>query len=74
VLGHEDCQVVNSRSTGRDSKTPTAKTVQMIMWNGQLPLTGGLQKLTTSNGVSKEKLLQTECPTDAQRTVSKSVN
>jgi len=45
VLGRKDCQVANSRSTG----PKLTETVQAITRNDQLPLTGGLQMLTTSN-------------------------
>jgi len=45
MLGREDCQVANSRSTARSSITPTTTTVQLLMLNNQLLLTGnGMQQ------------------------------
>ena len=49
-LGHEDCLAANSRSTGpQQQNTDDHNTVQSIPRNDHLPLTGGLQVLTTDD-------------------------
>jgi len=49
VLGHETVWQQIPARWAHNSKTKTTKTVQTIAWNDQLPLTGRLQMLTTSN-------------------------